>query len=174
MRAPSSLKQEFLKKWILGLQICSASSRNMSIFERKKAIKLSADVAMASARNGRTCWSQAKEDFNDKTNSAHVQQTGQMQEDLQEKLCDVYSKSVEKSSTAKERPRRQLCCQEIEQEKNTSAEESSSRWEFMDDVSLIEETLDYIMSLQAQIDVMKSLANATDKVPELNRKKEQW
>ncbi|KAE8687154.1 Detected protein of unknown function [Hibiscus syriacus] len=56
MRSPCSLKQEFLKKWMIGLQ---RLKKNMSILERKKAIKLSADVAMASLRNDRACWSRA-------------------------------------------------------------------------------------------------------------------
>jgi hypothetical protein len=36
--------------------------------------------------------------------------------------------------------------------------------EFMDDISLIEETLDYIESLRAQVDVMRTLAKATELV----------
>ncbi|KAL3566797.1 hypothetical protein D5086_032212 [Populus alba] len=59
MRDPSSLKQQFLKKWILGLQVCGSGKQNMSILERKKAIQLSADIALASTRDGRTCWSRA-------------------------------------------------------------------------------------------------------------------
>ncbi|KAE8657952.1 hypothetical protein F3Y22_tig00116976pilonHSYRG00183 [Hibiscus syriacus] len=43
----------------MGLQRWSFSNKEMGILERKKAIKLSADIAMASARNGTTCWSRA-------------------------------------------------------------------------------------------------------------------
>ncbi|KAL3586369.1 hypothetical protein D5086_013236 [Populus alba] len=60
MRAPSSvIKQQFLKKWIMGLQVFGSAKQNMSILERKKAIRLSADIALASTRDGRTCWSRA-------------------------------------------------------------------------------------------------------------------
>lgn len=51
MQSESSLKREFMKKWLMGLQNCSSSEEKMSLLERKKAIKLSADLAMASARN---------------------------------------------------------------------------------------------------------------------------
>ncbi|XP_054822607.1 transcription factor IBH1-like 1 [Prosopis cineraria] len=59
MRKPSSLKREFLWKWIKGLRKCRSLKKNMSFLERKKAIKLSADLAMASTRNGATRWSRA-------------------------------------------------------------------------------------------------------------------
>ncbi|KAJ8438797.1 hypothetical protein Cgig2_023831 [Carnegiea gigantea] len=51
MQSESSLKREFMKKWLMGLQKCSSSEEKMSLLERKKAIKLSADLAMASTRN---------------------------------------------------------------------------------------------------------------------------
>ncbi|KAG6705627.1 hypothetical protein I3842_07G188700 [Carya illinoinensis] len=59
MRSPSSLKQEFLKRWMRGLQRCTSSKKDMNVLERKKVIKLSADLAIASARNGTTSWSRA-------------------------------------------------------------------------------------------------------------------
>ncbi|KAJ1433548.1 hypothetical protein SESBI_06084 [Sesbania bispinosa] len=48
MRNMSSVKQEFLRKWITGLRKCSCEKKNMRLMERKKAIKRSADLAMAS------------------------------------------------------------------------------------------------------------------------------
>ncbi|KAI3996588.1 hypothetical protein MKX01_009420 [Papaver californicum] len=36
----------------------------------------------------------------------------------------------------------------------------------VDDISLLEETLDYILSLRAQVDVMRRLVNASDEVSE--------
>ncbi|KAL5773042.1 hypothetical protein ACOSP7_012658 [Xanthoceras sorbifolium] len=202
MRAPSSLKQEFLKKWILGLQICSASSRNMSIFERKKAIKLSADVAMASARNGRTCWSRAlianASNNNDKDKLLVKHILGHSEFERLKKISMIRPTAPMSNKRVRcKKIFKRSCVTSIRRvskrvvpRKNVLAASSVAKrlnkkrtqvlkslvpgGEFMDDVSLIEETLDYIMSLQAQIDVMKSLANATDKVPELNRKKEQW
>lgn len=64
MQSESSLKREFMKKWLMGLQKCSSSEEKMTLLERKKAIKLSADLAMASARNSNSystkfSWSRA-------------------------------------------------------------------------------------------------------------------
>ncbi|KAF2540097.1 hypothetical protein F2Q68_00029165 [Brassica cretica] len=59
MQPTSSMKEEFLQKWQMGLQIYRPLIDNTSVSERRKAIKLSADVAMASLRRGTTCWSRA-------------------------------------------------------------------------------------------------------------------
>ncbi|KAI7739113.1 hypothetical protein M8C21_001215, partial [Ambrosia artemisiifolia] len=55
----SQLKKEFIKKWVQGLQICCSSNKKMNLLERKKKIKLSADIALASAKNSTTSWSKA-------------------------------------------------------------------------------------------------------------------
>jgi len=64
MQSESSLKREFLRKWLMGLEKCSSSEEKISLLERKKAIKLTADLAMASTRNSNSytrkfSWSQA-------------------------------------------------------------------------------------------------------------------
>lgn len=59
MHNSSQFKKEFIKKWIQGLQICFSSKKQMNILERKKKIKISADIALASAKNSTTTWSKA-------------------------------------------------------------------------------------------------------------------
>ena len=182
MRPPSSLKQEFLKKWIMGLQRCSSSKKNMNILERKKAIKLSADVAIASARNGTTCWSRAlianaSKDGNDKHLVEQI--LGPESERLIAKkvstgalVCNkrIRSKKILKRSCGIRRTRK--CAPQVD------LASSIAKWlvrkrtqvlkslipggEFMNEVCLIEETLDYIISLRAQVDVMRSLASASE------------
>ncbi|OAY63064.1 hypothetical protein ACMD2_16501 [Ananas comosus] len=58
MKDHSSFKQAFMKNMLLGLKETNASSKIMSLQERKNAIKLSADVAMAFARGNMT-WTRA-------------------------------------------------------------------------------------------------------------------
>ncbi|KAJ0954055.1 hypothetical protein HanRHA438_Chr00c32g0855281 [Helianthus annuus] len=53
----SKLRKEFIKKWVKGLQICCSLKKNMDILERKKKIKLCADIALASTKNETTLWS---------------------------------------------------------------------------------------------------------------------
>lgn len=60
MHGQRQVKREFLKKWAKGLQTYSNWSKDMSLVERKEAIKLSADVAMASTTScATTCWGRA-------------------------------------------------------------------------------------------------------------------
>uniref|UniRef100_A0A6N2M550 IBH1-like N-terminal domain-containing protein n=1 Tax=Salix viminalis TaxID=40686 RepID=A0A6N2M550_SALVM len=183
MRDPSSFKQQFLKKWIMGLQVCGSGKQNMTILERKEAIKLSADIALASARDGRTRWSRAtianasKHDDN---------------KDLVQHLLAPESESLKKSSIGLVvRDNKRVRCKKILKwsccvkrvRKSVSqvvlAKSIAKRMvnrktrvlkslvpggEFMDDICLIEETLDYIESLRAQVDVMRTLAKATELV----------
>ncbi|KAK3221731.1 hypothetical protein Dsin_008756 [Dipteronia sinensis] len=194
MRAPISLKQKFLKKWISGLQLCSTCSKNMSILERKKSIKLSADIAMASARNGRTCWSlaliaNASKNDKDKLLVEHILGNSEFQRLNKISIMRptmsnkrVRCKKILKRSCGTIRrvskrvvpPKILASCvaKRLSTKRTQVLKSLVPGGEFMDDVSLIEETLDYIMSLQTQIDIMRSLANATELV--LSRKNEQW
>ncbi|KAJ6435555.1 hypothetical protein OIU84_000703 [Salix udensis] len=136
----------------MGLQVCGSGKQNMSILERKEAIKLSADIALASARDGRTRWSRAtianasKHDDN---------------KDLVQHLLGPESESLKKSSIGLVvRDNKRVRCKKIL--KRSCCVKRGG--EFMDDICLIEETLDYIESLRAQVDVMRTLAKATELV----------
>ncbi|XVF34309.1 hypothetical protein REPUB_Repub18cG0048600 [Reevesia pubescens] len=186
MHPPSSLKQEFFKKWIMGLQRCSSSKKDMSILERKKAIKLSADVAMASARNSTTCWSRAliaNAYSKDGSNKHLVEQIlGPESERLITKkvstgsgalVCNkrIRSKKILKRSCG---IRRRKCApiaavpssiaKRLVRKRTQVLKSIIPGGEFMNEVSLIGETLDYIISLRAQVDVMRSLASASEPV----------
>ncbi|XP_022728799.1 transcription factor IBH1-like 1 [Durio zibethinus] len=185
MRPPSSLRQEFLKKWMMGLQRYSTSKKNMSILERKKAIKLSADVAIASARNGTTCWSRAliangysKDGGDDKHLVEQI--LGPESERLIMKkvltggasVCNkrMRSKKILKRSCGIQRTRKfapqvalaSSIAKRLVRKRTQILRSLIPGGEFMNDVTLIEETLDYIISLRAQVDVMRSLASASE------------
>ncbi|XVE98673.1 hypothetical protein REPUB_Repub03eG0127700 [Reevesia pubescens] len=189
MRPPSSLKQEFLKKWIMGLQRCGTSKKNMSILERKKAIKLSADVAMASARNGTTYWSRAlitNAYSKDGTDNKHLveQILGPESSEriIKNKvstggalvMCNkrIRSKKILKRSCGIRRTRKYApkvglassIAKRLVRKRTQVLKSLIPGGEFMNEVSLIEETLDYIISLRAQVDVMRSLASASELV----------
>ncbi|KAL9362667.1 hypothetical protein Peur_008544 [Populus x canadensis] len=183
MRAPSSvLKQQFLKKWIMGLQVFGSAKQNMSILERKKAIRLSADIALASTRDGRTCWSRALIANASKEDDSKV---------LVQHLLAPESERLKKASIGLVMDNKRVRCKKILKRsccikrvrkgapQVVLAKSIAKRMvmrrtqvlkslvpggEFMDDISLIEETLDYIVSLRAQVDVMRNLAKATEVV----------
>ncbi|KAK4337603.1 hypothetical protein RND71_042090 [Anisodus tanguticus] len=179
MRNPSSLKQEFLKKWIKGLQICSATKKKMSIIERKKAIKLSADVAMASTRKSTTYWSHAllanasKDDTNkiiienilgndDNSSKRLIFNKASMGISMSQKGIIRSKKIVKKSCKISRRARKispNIIAKQLVKKKTQVLKSLVPGGEYMDDASLIKETLDYIISLRVQVDVMRHLAN---------------
>lgn len=186
MRPPTSLKREFLRKWIMGLQICSSSKKEMSFLERKKAIKLSADVAMASARNAATQWSRAliSKAAKDDSNGGLVECIlGPQSESLKRASMSFNICSSKKNRSKKIlRKSHSICRAKKSSSQKVMANSIAKRLvkkrtqvlkslvpggESMTEFCLLEETLDYILSLRAQIDVMRHLANATDL---LNRK----
>ncbi|KAE8687888.1 hypothetical protein F3Y22_tig00111008pilonHSYRG00342 [Hibiscus syriacus] len=183
MRPHSSLKQEFLKKWIMGLQRCSFSKKNMSILERKKAIKFSADIAMASARNGTTCWSRSLISNASKEGSdIHVveQILGSesdrpaVENKVPTRRASVCKKIVKRSCRIRRRRRRRKCvasapssiAKHLVRKRREVLKSLIPGGEFMNEICLIEETLDYITSLRVQVDVMRSLASASVRASE--------
>ncbi|CAK9140299.1 unnamed protein product [Ilex paraguariensis] len=184
----SSLKQEFLKKWAMGLQTYRASKKDMSIWERKKAIKLSADIAMASTRTANSYWSRAliynsSKNHCNKVPVEHV--LGSESECLVKASTQlvmnnkrVRSKKILKRSCSVRRMKKILAVPQVGLASSIAKRLVKKRTqvlksllpggEFMDEFSLIKETLDYIVSLRVQVDVMQQLADATDR---LNRSK---
>ncbi|KAL3586357.1 hypothetical protein D5086_013224 [Populus alba] len=143
MRAPSSvIKQQFLKKWIMGLQVFGSAKQNMSILERKKAIRLSADIALASTRDGRTCWSRALIANASKEDDSKV---------LVQHLLAPESERLKKASTGLVMDNKRVRCKKILKRSCCIKR-------------VRKETLDYIVSLRAQVDVMRNLAKATEAV----------
>lgn len=181
MRNPSSLKQEILEKWIVGLQNCSSSTKNMSILERKKAINLSADLAMASARNGTTFWSRAliaNASVDDDNRILAEKILGPDSEKLKKVSAAsvvirgkrIRSKKIFKRSCGVRRVRKRVPPQKIfantiakrlVQKRTSILKRIVPGGEFMDGESLIEETLDYLTFLQAKVDVMRCVVNAS-------------
>ncbi|CAN4084332.1 unnamed protein product [Withania somnifera] len=163
MRNPSSLKQEFLKKWIKGLQICSASTK-----------KKMTDIAMASTRKSTTYWSHALMSniaSKDDTNKIIIQNIlGNYHDDKRiinfKKASKgiIRSKKIVKKSFKISRRARKMISPSIIAKKMVKKRTKVLKslvpgGEYMDDASLITETLDYIISLRVQVDVMRHLAN---------------
>ncbi|OVA06906.1 hypothetical protein BVC80_1735g5 [Macleaya cordata] len=174
MHSPTSFKQEFIKKWAMALKFCCGSSstkKMMSFSERKKIIKLSSDIAMASARNGKTCWSRAliskasKEYENFSILTVNPSMAGSSL------WCNkrvVRSKKILKSCRVRRikknvpprRVRASSIAKTMVKKRTQVLKELVPGGESMDEISLLEETLDYIVSLQAQVDVMRGLVDA--------------
>ncbi|KAI4344354.1 hypothetical protein L6164_011589 [Bauhinia variegata] len=181
MRNPSSPKQEFLRKWLMGLQKCASSKKTMNVLERKKVIKLSADLAMASTRNEATRWSQALifNAFLDNDNKILAEQilgSTQCCKWLRKaETCSsaplngnkrIRSRKILKRSCKIQRVKKRVAkadsiAKRLVQKRTRTLKSLLPGGEFMDDVSLIEETLDYMQSLRAQVEVMRCLLTAS-------------
>ncbi|KAF9618009.1 hypothetical protein IFM89_039406 [Coptis chinensis] len=182
MRPPTSFKQVLLKKWELGLQFYGSSSNNMNILERKKVIKLSADVAMASARDGKTTWSRsliAKASKQDDSMSKNLVRNILGSEfDRLTKPCfgsfvcnkRIRSKKILRRSCTLRRVRKHAhkrvlassIAKRMVKKRTQVLKGLVPGGEAMDEFSLLEETIDYLLSLQAQVDVMHKLVSASE------------
>ncbi|KAL0345976.1 UNVERIFIED_CONTAM: Transcription factor I-like 1 [Sesamum radiatum] len=173
------MKQEFLKKWIKGLQIYSNFKKDMTIFERKKAIKLSADVAIASTRNASTHWSRAlmtdvsTDDANDAAKIVVEQISGRKAEKYsrsssKDLMMTCSNKILRRSRVASRGGGRgvgtsvKACsiAKKVVKNRTRVLKSLVPGGQEMDGVCLIKETLDYIASLRVQVDVMRHLAAA--------------
>ncbi|KAL9154664.1 hypothetical protein ABFS82_10G130700 [Erythranthe guttata] len=177
----SSLKQEFLKKWIKGVQTCSNLNKEMTILDRKNAIKLSADVAIASTRNESTRWSQSVMNDAVSTNRTLVEQIvgRKLVSDRKNKpaAASVTSSTNNCSKRILRRSHRHKATRGVVRKSSSfsiAKKLVKKRTRVLkrlvpggerisDEYSLIRETLDYILSLRVQVDVMRHFAAAAAK-----------
>ncbi|KAF7838091.1 transcription factor IBH1-like 1 [Senna tora] len=172
-----SRKVEFLEKWMKGVGKCRSLKRRMNFVERKKVIKVSADIAMASTRRGTRCWSRAllskackAKDHTTNLLTNHILGT--------KSINHIHCRGgnmFKLKKISRGRRRREV----VVVKKDVGPSSDGGRMddedldgigrrtrllkrlvpggELMDDACLVEETLDYIQSLRAQVQVMRSL-----------------
>ncbi|KAL1563527.1 transcription factor IBH1-like 1 [Salvia divinorum] len=170
----SVVKQEFFKKWIKGMQIYSAFNKEMTIMERKRAIKLSADVAIASTRSATTQWSRAV--VADVSTSAAGAARAAAEEILGRKLPErkALATTCSKKIVRRSHQRRSKAAargvvrssaaiaKKLVRNRTRVLKRLVPGGKKLDEISLIKETLDYIACLQVQVDVMRHLAAAAE------------
>ncbi|THU54165.1 hypothetical protein C4D60_Mb10t22150 [Musa balbisiana] len=171
MQVTEAFKHAFLKQMLLGFQAAAVSTNTMGFQDRKNAIKLSADVAMAVARGSRK-WTRGL--------IAGLSEQQQNRSFLQLILGEQHERLMKpwysswKIPRCKKIVRRSLrvCCSRQKKKKKnqsgvlarTLVEKRTQELkrlvpggESMDGFSLFDETLDYVLSLRAQVDLMQSL-----------------
>ncbi|XP_073283275.1 transcription factor IBH1-like 1 [Primulina huaijiensis] len=174
----SSLKQEFLKNWIKGLQLHTNFNKNTTILERRKAIKLSADIAIASTRNSTTRWSRAliSDASRDGSNKTLIEKISGREAPRKDSFGLIRcSKKIMKRSrvTRQIRARKavlpsvvgaSLIEKKLVKSRTRALKRLVPGGEDMDEISLIKETIDYIVSLRVQVDVMGRMASVADRL----------
>lgn len=153
----SSIKREFLKKWIKGLRICRNTKRNTSVYERRNAIKLSANVAIA-ATGVATRWRRAV--LNDA-----VSRDGALVERILGSRTIACSRRILRRShvIAGGRGRGVVPKSKRLSSRTRALQRVVPGGEGMDGVRLLRETLDYIVVLRAQVDVMRRVVEASER-----------
>ncbi|KAJ0752227.1 putative transcription factor bHLH family [Helianthus annuus] len=161
----------------------------MDVLERKKKIKLCADIALASAKNATTSWSIAliseakKNDENEilvdnllgpesrfkqqkiirQMNSCHKRVRSKK---ILKKSCSI-SQRMKKMGPPKSNLAAYIA-KRLVKKRTQVLQRLVPGGESMDEFSLIKEALDYILSLRVQVDVMRNLANATEVLNQSN------
>ncbi|KAK4757718.1 hypothetical protein SAY87_019019 [Trapa incisa] len=169
----TSLRQKFLKKWVKGLQMYSSPKKLTTVMERKRFIRLSADVALASARGGMTRWSRAlfssalkdsqDKHFDRKIPGRAKGKERKLHESITRKITSrkvlkgIREGARKKGKAPSNRLPARTIAKRLVKKRTQLLRKIVPGGESMDNVSLITETLDYIISLRAQIDVMRSL-----------------
>ncbi|GAU20957.1 hypothetical protein TSUD_201060 [Trifolium subterraneum] len=174
MRNLSSLKKEFLRKWIKGLRKYNSQKKNMNLLERKKAIKLSADLAMASTKDKTTLWRKALfANTSTKIDDEHdISTTSSSQKKVIRKNSTnsypLYRKRITGRRTilrrnrTKERVEASFIATRLVKKRTRRLKSLLPGGKFMDDACLVDETLDYIESLKAQVEVMRCLVTSSE------------
>ncbi|KAI3811372.1 hypothetical protein L1987_21093 [Smallanthus sonchifolius] len=182
MHTSSPLKKEFLKKWIKGLQICCSSNKKMDRMEREKKIKLSADIAMASAKKPATSWSNAliSEAKKKKQDTILVSKLLDPESDLKpqkstDRIISVHKrvqrkKILKRSCNAGKRMKKKnlatILAKRLVKKRTEVLKRLVPGGESMNEFSLIKEAMDYILSLKVQVDVMRSVVTAAEVLSE--------
>ncbi|XP_062217274.1 transcription factor IBH1-like 1 [Phragmites australis] len=168
MRGPNTkqaFKQGFLKNLILSLQAfrsstSSSSGGAMNLQERKRAIKSSADIAMATARGGRARWPQALL----ASSSRPCISPGKVQRCKKiVKMCHHKRRRDGTGTTSLARTAlisSSEIARRLVRKRTKILRRMIPGGEFLDEVSLLREAMDYVAHLHAQVDVLRCISKA--------------
>lgn len=169
MQGSKQFKQALLKNLLLGLRKRGVASREMSFQERKNAIKHAADAALASARGGAPCWSRtlAAELAHRRTRSTHLlaKPPSERMPSASKMMCKkILRRSLRprprKATAAKAYGSAGVLARAMVRKRTRVLKEIVPGGKPLDECTLLGETLDYVRSLKAQVDVMQLLVRA--------------
>ncbi|RLM79118.1 hypothetical protein C2845_PM12G04590 [Panicum miliaceum] len=174
MRGPNAraFQQGFLKNLILSLQACSeacvssagTASAVMSLQERKRAIKSSADIAMAAARGGGARWPRAILASSSSSPPAakarrckrivrRCFRTRRSSRDGAAGACSLARTTTAMISSGE-------VARRLVRKRTKVLRKMIPGGELLDEISLLHEAMDYVAHLHAQVDVLRRISNA--------------
>ncbi|CAK9325749.1 unnamed protein product, partial [Citrullus colocynthis] len=154
------------------LKSTTSSNTKMNFLERKKAIKMTADHAMAAMRNGATIWSQAiiaksmkgqtplEAILNRRMIYAKLRRKKMTTTTTLRKMGRRVGRKMARSRSSPSKVLASTVAKRLVEKRTIVLRSLVPGGEFMeDDGLLIEEALDYMTFLQAQVDGMRFVAN---------------
>ena len=183
MRGPNAgaFQQSFLKNLILSLQACSeacvsssgSASAVMSLQERKRAIKSSADIAMAAARGGGARWPRAiltssSSSLSSRPATCKSPPAGKVHRCKRfVRRCFHARRSRHGGAGACSRARTATAmvtsgevARRLVRKRTKVLRKMIPGGELLDEISLLQEAMDYVAHLHAQVDVLRRISNA--------------
>jgi hypothetical protein len=167
MQGSKQFKRAILKNLLLGLRKGGVASRDMSLHQRKNAVRHAADVALATARSTAPCWSRSL--------AAKLSQG--VDGDLRHPVAKSASSECRpvrrwnlrrrESLRARSKTAGIILARAMVRRRTRALREVVPGGRGMDECTLLGETLDYAVSLKAQVDAMQLLVRAL-KAPKNN------
>ncbi|XP_062221267.1 transcription factor IBH1-like 1 [Phragmites australis] len=163
----TAFQQGFLKNLILSLQACRSSTPSSSVVamnlrERKRAIKSSADIAMATARGGAARWPQAILVSSSRPPCklpGKVQRRRKIVRRRHHRRRDVTGASLTRTTMASSSE----IARRLVRKRTKVLRRMIPGGEFLDEVSLLREAMDYVAHLHAQVDVLQRISKAVQR-----------
>uniref|UniRef100_A0A0A9BT68 IBH1-like N-terminal domain-containing protein n=1 Tax=Arundo donax TaxID=35708 RepID=A0A0A9BT68_ARUDO len=160
MQDSTKFKHAILKNLLLGLRKCGVTSRVVGFSERKSAIRHAADAALADARGAAPCWSRSLA-----AELSHGRHLGPSKGTSSEgKSSKMMCKRISRRRSL--RPRRKskatakaagVLARDMVRRRARALREIVPGGRGMDECTLLGETLDYAVSLEAQVNAMQLL-----------------
>ncbi|KAJ4875268.1 hypothetical protein Rs2_40286 [Raphanus sativus] len=164
MNTYDMVKQEFIKKWITTLHMLDSSvEHSMNVTERKNAIRLSSDIAIAATRSGATIWSRALISRTGKHTTTCKPVAHRILKKARNRIknrCTTITRNGQFGAKMRVRKRTELLKSLVPGGELIDGKDC-----------LIRETLDYIVYLQAQVDVMRTVAAVDSVTMDLSKNK---
>lgn len=165
LQGSKQFKHAILKNLLLGLRKGGVASRDMSFHERKNAIRHAADAALATARGAAPCWSRSlTTELSHGRHLRHAKSTPSECKSRSKMVCKnrILRRSLRRrpKSKATAKAARVVVARAMVRRRARALREIVPGGRGMDECTLLGETLDYAVSLKAQVDAMQLLVRA--------------
>ncbi|TVU28841.1 hypothetical protein EJB05_20376, partial [Eragrostis curvula] len=167
MQGSKQFKRAILKNLVLGLRKRGVASRDMSFHERKSAVRHAADAALAAARGTAPCWSRSLAAELSRGQDAQLRPATSASEEYTPRKMTMCKRISRRRRSIRARPKSKATAKAADvlarvmvRRRTRALRDIVPGGRGMDECTLLGETLDYAVSLKAQVDTMQLLLRA--------------